>query len=520
MTTSPAFETTYPAARAAFLAASAEAGGELASYRHPLAGPGGEPLFLDTARFGAPDARRVLFVASGTHGIEGFCGSGIQRHLLDTGIVARLPAGVALVLIHGVNPWGFAWLRRVNEDNVDVNRNFVLPGEPLPANQDYDRLYDALNPSTFDDATIAASLAAVAELTRERGPTASYRALSGGQYRHARGVQYGGAGPVWSNHTLRAVWARHAAGALVTAFVDLHSGLGAAGTGLLLQTAPADSVAARLAAAWWPDVLRADPASGEEASLATGLIGPAFVAANPHADAVGLVLEMGTKPMAEVMLAVLADNWLAHHGERASERGRAITAQMRDAFLLDDPAWRDAVCARARDALDAALGGLAGCDGGTSTTPHVRPGRPGDLDVLVGFQVAMARETEDRVLPDALIRPGIAAALADPERGRVLVVEDGGEVAATLMLTREWSEWRNGWFWWIQSVYVGERHRRRGHYRRLHAHVAAMARHDPTVCGVRLYVEHQNHRARATYAALGMHETGYRLYEQPARAPD
>lgn len=511
------FETTYPAARAAFLAACAATGGELASYRHPLPGPDGEPLFLDTARFGPPDARRVLFVASGTHGVEGFCGSGIQRNLIDSGLARRLAPDVALVLIHGVNPWGFAWLRRVNEDNVDVNRNFVLPGEPLPANEDYDRLYDALNPSTFDDDTVAASFASVAALSQERGPLASYRALSGGQYRHPRGVQYGGAGPVWSNRTLRAVWERHAGGALVTAFVDLHSGLGPAGTGMLLQTAPADSVAATLAATWWPDVVRADPATGDEAALVTGLIGPAFVAAHPHAAAVGLVLEMGTKPLNDVMLAVVAENWLAHHGDRASARGREIAAQMRDAFLVDDDAWRDAVCARARQAIDAALDGLAVWDGAPRDVPFVRPARADDLDVLVGFAIAMARETEGKVLSDATLRPGIAAALADPERGRFFVVEDDGAVAATLMLTREWSDWRNGWFWWIQNVYVGQAYRRRGHYRRLHAHVEAMARHDPTVCGIRLYVEQENHAARTTYAACGMAETHYRLYEQPAR---
>src|SRR5262245_52312802 len=116
MTTSRPFDTSYGAARTAFLAASAGAGAELASYRHPLPGPDGEPLFLDTARLGPPDARRVLFVASGTHGIEGFCGSGIQTNLIASGLFARRPADVAVVLIHAVNPWGFAWLRRVNED--------------------------------------------------------------------------------------------------------------------------------------------------------------------------------------------------------------------------------------------------------------------------------------------------------------------------------------------------------------------------------------------------------------------
>ena len=86
------------------------------------------------------------------------------------------------------------------------------------------------------------------------------------------------------------------------------------------------------------------------------------------------------------------------------------------------------------------------------------------------------------------------------------------------MLTLEWSDWRNGMFWWIQSVYVRPEHRRRGHYRRLHEHVRALAARDPGVCGMRLYVEHENRSAQATYRALGMSETAYRLYEQTVRA--
>jgi ribosomal protein S18 acetylase RimI-like enzyme len=129
----------------------------------------------------------------------------------------------------------------------------------------------------------------------------------------------------------------------------------------------------------------------------------------------------------------------------------------------------------------------------------------------------MARETEALELDLPTLRAGVAALLADATLGRVLMLEDGGEVVATLMLTQEWSDWRDGMFWWIQSVYVSPAHRRRGHYRRLHDHVVALAARDPSVCGIRLYVEHENRNAQATYRALGMHETAYRLYEQSTR---
>ena len=147
----------------------------------------------------------------------------------------------------------------------------------------------------------------------------------------------------------------------------------------------------------------------------------------------------------------------------------------------------------------------------------IRSARPSDAEQLVAFARAMAHETEDHQLDTDTLRAGMAALLADPSRGRVLVVESAGTVVATLMLTVEWSEWRNGFFWWIQSVYVRPELRRQGLYRRLHQHVVELAAREPEVCGIRLYVEQENRTAQATYRALGMRETNYRLYEQSTR---
>jgi hypothetical protein len=352
------FASSYADARAAFRDACAASGIEVEARRHPLAGPDGAPLFLDVARIGASDARRVLFLASGTHGVEGFCGSGIQNYLLQSGLAKRVPPGVALVLIHAVNPWGFAFLRRVNEDNVDLNRNFLDHGAPHPMNADYDGLYDALNPVTLDEATVANGLAALQRFQSERGATAAYRALSGGQYRHPRGVQYGGVEAMWSNRVLRELWSQHAASAELAVNLDLHSGLGPCGVGLLLQTAREQSVEARLSKAWWPDVIRSEPAQGSDAALVSGLMGPAFSSANAHAATVAIVVEFGTRDMLEVMLAVQADNWLHHYGSRDSAAGRAISQRMRDAFFVEDDAWKEKVCTRADETLERALAGM------------------------------------------------------------------------------------------------------------------------------------------------------------------
>ncbi len=137
-----------------------------------------------------------------------------------------------------------------------------------------------------------------------------------------------------------------------------------------------------------------------------------------------------------------------------------------------------------------------------------------DARAIVAFNLAMARETEGRELDSERLARGVRRALADPARGRyLLAVDAGGVPRAALLVTTEWSDWRNGEFWWIQSVYVAPEARRRGAFATLWARVEAEARRDPDCCGLRLYVERENARAQATYAALGMIETDYRLWE-------
>ena len=140
-----------------------------------------------------------------------------------------------------------------------------------------------------------------------------------------------------------------------------------------------------------------------------------------------------------------------------------------------------------------------------------------DAATLAGFNRAMALETESRVLEADRLLPGVEAVLRDPRHGFFVVAETGREVVGALLITYEWSDWRNGRFWWIQSVYVRPEHRRRGVYRRLHEFVRDRARADGNVVGFRLYVERDNIDAQRTYASLGMGETPYRMYEELLR---
>lgn len=143
----------------------------------------------------------------------------------------------------------------------------------------------------------------------------------------------------------------------------------------------------------------------------------------------------------------------------------------------------------------------------------IRPGTPADTPIVVDFNLRMALETEHKMLDRALLERGVHAVLSDPAKGRYLIAEVDSIVAGQMMLTYEWSDWRNGMFWWIQSVYVREDQRGKGIYSALHSHVTAMAKKDGGVCGLRLYVEKDNDRAKRTYEKLGMTRTEYELYE-------
>ena len=147
--------------------------------------------------------------------------------------------------------------------------------------------------------------------------------------------------------------------------------------------------------------------------------------------------------------------------------------------------------------------------------PTIRAATPADVETIASFNEAMATETEGKTLDPATIRAGVRGLFARPDLGFYVVAEDGGRIVGQLMITYEWSDWRDGVFWWIQSVYVRPGTRGKGVYRALHAHVRTMAKAAGGVCGFRLYVEKENAAAQETYRRLGMHETPYVLFEEP-----
>ncbi|MEQ8356637.1 MAG: M14 family metallopeptidase [Kiloniellaceae bacterium] len=352
------FSSDYPEARRRFIEAAGKAGARVYTYAHPNRGPDGGDLGTEVAWLGPEDAESVLVTLSGTHGAEGFCGSAVQSGWFESGLAEAEARDTAYMAVHAINPHGFAWLRRVTEDNVDLNRNFVDFNRPLPENPGYEELAAALCPATWDDATIAATREVLAAYLNEHGAAGLQAAVTNGQYTHPDGIFYGGARPSWSHRSLKEIFTHHLRRAKRVATIDYHTGLGPRGHGERICPVAADSPGLARVKLWYDGDFTCPGLGTSSATEICGFNVIGMEQALPAAELTPIALEYGTLPTEEVKLALRADNWLHLHGDLASAKGRAIKAQLREAFYPDADDWKEMVWERAVDTQRLALAGL------------------------------------------------------------------------------------------------------------------------------------------------------------------
>ena len=221
-----AFSHSYAEARARFVEATTAARATLTTVAHPRVGPDGGVLSADIAWVGPEHASKVLVMISGTHGIEGFFGSAVEHEWLQRREFDALPPDIAVMLIHAINPYGFAWERRTNEDNVDVNRNWIDFESTLPPNPEYDELANDLCPTYWDLKTQERTGAALGARIAAMGVAAFQQAVSGGQWTHPKGLFYGGNRPSWSRSVLTETVKAKLPSARQVVILDFHTGLG------------------------------------------------------------------------------------------------------------------------------------------------------------------------------------------------------------------------------------------------------------------------------------------------------
>ena len=335
------FSKDYSDARRHFIGLARERGGRVHSRRIRAAGPGDQPLYIDSAAFGDAHPRRLLVIVSGTHGVEGFAGSALQRHCLAT--LKRdqpWPAGYGELWLHALNPYGFAWLRRTNENNIDLNRN-CLERFPGPANPMYRTLNLLLNPASAPGRGDG-FMPKLLWIALTRGIGFVRQAIAGGQYEFPRGLFYGGDGKQESIAIYESMLSDPAFGAVETVVqLDLHSGLGPWGRCTVLPSVvpkdPASMPAYEALSSWLP------PRCRGKAYEVHGGLGNALCRILPQARCLAFVVEFGTHSMLH-MLATLREENRAHYYRNpdAPARVRAKTRLLESA-CPNDHRWRHRV---------------------------------------------------------------------------------------------------------------------------------------------------------------------------------
>ena len=357
-----AFSKSYAEARVKFLEAAATAGLAVESQLHPEAGRDGEVLAMDVVRDGPADARSLLIVSSACHGVEGYCGSGVQVFALHDAEWRDKAAaqGVAVLYVHALNPYGFSHVRRTTHENVDLNRNFQDFSQPLPVNEAYRELQPLLLPDEWPPTE--ANAAATGRYISEKGMDAYQAAITRGQHEFPEGLFFGGTAPTWSNRTLRKVLQTYGKNASRVAWIDIHTGLGPSGIGERICACRDDKAALARARAWWDNggttpVTSIYDGSSSSAFL-TGLMWNSIYEECPQAEYTGIAMEYGTLPPFEMMQALRGEHWLNIHRDAAPELARQIKTQMMDAFYVDTDAWKGQIISQARQSLFQAVDGL------------------------------------------------------------------------------------------------------------------------------------------------------------------
>jgi len=334
----------------------AELGGEMPCFSYPCSGssPEGEALFTDTVWIGPEDATKVVVLIAGTHGVEGFAGSAIETDTLRllAGGHLVIPANTALLMVHALTPWGYAWLRRCDADGVDLNRNVVDFFKPLPENSGYEALKSAL---LLTDTQQRKRI--FAEFEQLHGREALEKAISAGQYTDPVGPFYGGLAPAHGRLVIEDLLSKYSLQQRDLAVIDLHTGLGSFGYGEIICDHQPDSPATKVARLWYGDSVTL-PLLGTSSSVPKlGLLDYAWHAIMNERSCY-ITLEFGTYRTDQLFEVLLRDHQL--WAQSGNDLARLEHSQlMRQHFCPNDKAWQEMVLFRARQVISQALRGIS-----------------------------------------------------------------------------------------------------------------------------------------------------------------
>lgn len=354
----------YSDARAAFLAAARERSAQITEHVFDGAkGAQGETLAMDVAVVGDRAAPKALLVVSGAHGLEGLPGSAAQREFLLKGPVVR--GGLKLVLVHALNPWGVSHRTRGNEDNVDVNRNFVDFKSPYTHNTAFDAMYPALCPDDWTDDVLERSSEMTSKILKEHGAHFVLNGATAGQRHEPKGTNYGGLEPSWTRKTIEMVVDDNLANCEKVAFIDWHTGFGDYARLFHLCDHEKGSEALDQVASWWGSEAVTSNASAfqgadGEVPKWQGMFSMKLPSMLPKALVAGSVIEFGTFPNNAVRASIMIDRFFRFgRANLSSKSHEELRGLMIRGFFPKDSAWQKEILAQSLAAHCKALEGLA-----------------------------------------------------------------------------------------------------------------------------------------------------------------
>lgn len=350
------FSTTTTDADRRFADAAQRAGTTAELIRHPLAGPSGEPLHVGIARLGPERATAAAVVLSGTHGIEGFAGAGIQTGLLHQ--PPALPGDTALLLVHLINPWGMAWNRREDHENIDLFRNLLYLDDPVTPDPLFDEVDDAMDLPNFATHTPERDARVRDELVARHGsPDRLIAAIRRGQHHRPRSMSYHGDHASWGHQVLRQVLRRHLAECRHVAVLDIHTGFGRYGEGLVMTYDPPGDPRRERVTRWFDGNVYVPGADADIPSHRRSPFG--FIADwVPGVEVTAAILEFGTYPPDDYRDVFPANHYHHVYGDPRSDAALCVGARYRRYFYPEEPRWMDSVWRVGHDATRRLLAGL------------------------------------------------------------------------------------------------------------------------------------------------------------------
>ncbi len=348
------FSRQYSEAREKFLIASQSASGQLNTYHHPLSGLKLE-LATDVFYSGSRQAHNLLVLISATHGVEGYCGSAAQINFLRH--LPVIDPNTAVIIIHALNPYGFAYDRRVNEDNIDLNRNFV-DFTDTPTNRDYVTLKPFLELTGLETESLFAMQNSLEQFRLDWGDTRFEQAVSGGQYSDASGLFYGGNNPSWSHQLIQQLINEFSISKRKKVIVlDIHSGLGPYGYGEVISDHQPDSAGAKWARTCFGHNMT-EPAKGSSSSVPKHGLMDYLWHQNFPQQGCYVTLEFGTFAVDKMFNALQQENYCWHNPVK-TELKQSMQKQLRGFFYPEYQDWQEMVLFRCQQMIKMSLTKLA-----------------------------------------------------------------------------------------------------------------------------------------------------------------